>query len=1169
MSTSPDPTTAETAAGSTQAAGKASAAGKPTSKPRSRSSRSASDHFADPLWFKSAVIYQLHVRSFCDSTGDGIGDFNGLISKLDYIAELGVTALWLQPFFPSPLRDDGYDISDYESVNPAYGRVEHFKTFVAEAHKRGLRVIIELVINHTSDRHEWFQRARRAPKGSPERAYYVWSDNPELYKDARIIFKDFERSNWTWDPVAEQYFWHRFYSHQPDLNFENPAVHKAVFDVCDFWMRMGVDGVRLDAIPYLYERDGTSCENLPETHAFLRKFRAHVDKHWPGRMLLAEANQWPEDAVAYFGKGDECHMAFHFPLMPRLFMAIRMEDRFPIIDILDQTPAIPASCQWAMFLRNHDELTLEMVTDEERDYMYRVYASDHQARINLGIRRRLAPLLSNNRRKVELMNALLFSMPGTPIVYYGDEIGMGDNVHLGDRHGVRTPMQWSADRNAGFSRANPQKLFLPAVIDPEYHYETVNVESQLANPSSLLWWTKRLIALRKRYPVFGSGDIRFLQPTNPRVLAFTRSDAQHTILVVANLSRFVQPVELPLAEYEGLRPIELFGKVEFPPIGRAPYFLSMGPHSFFWFLLAPASGSDSGSAQNLPVPEISIDVPWDRALASETLRRRLESMLIPSVASRRWFVSKARGPRAAAITERLRMPSIQGAPDGSSLFITRFDFTTGEPERYALPLLLRAPAPEVPADQVAAAPAPERAPALARLTNSRGETREIVDALSSPETMRALARLALTGDRVETDEAHIVGRPVLRGEKASALASLPIKLPKLEQSNSTAFLGETYVMKLFRRLDDGESPESEIGRHLTQRVPFPHTAPLVASVDIESPGVEVRTLAVLLKFVPSQGDAWNWMLARAGKFFEDVAALPPEAVAELSRVSPDVLHAYSLPPILSEVLSEPLEASRLLGVRTAELHAALATDAGDPAFTPEPFTPMYQRAMFQMIRNSLRGAVAALSRGSASLSGDAAEMAKKVLRGESSLASSIAAIREKALGGMRIRIHGDYHLGQVLHTGKDFIIIDFEGEPLRSIGERRIKRSPLRDVAGMIRSFDYAAWAAMDRHHDRLPGERPESRAAIAHAARAWSSWTAGGFASAYFDRLLALSPKLLGSDPAARKLLLRAWLLEKTCYEIVYELNSRPDWVHIPLRAALSLLEEAAPADSLTGGGS
>jgi len=1099
----------------------------------------------DPLWFKSAVIYQLHVRSFCDSTGDGVGDFNGLISRLDYLADLGVTALWLQPFYPSPLRDDGYDIADYVNINPAYGRIEDFRAFVQEAHRRGLRVITELVVNHTSDQHQWFQRARRSPKGSPERDFYVWSDTPDRYSAARIIFKDFERSNWTWDPVAEQYFWHRFYSHQPDLNFDNPAVHRAVLEVCDFWMKLGVDGVRLDAVPYLYEREGTSCENLPETHAFLRKLRAHVDARWPGRMLLAEANQWPEDAVAYFGAGDECHMAFHFPLMPRLFMGLRMEDRFPITDILDQTPGIPESCQWAMFLRNHDELTLEMVTDEERDYMYRVYASDPRARINLGIRRRLTPLLSNNRRKIELMNALLFSMPGTPIIYYGDEIGMGDNVHLGDRNSVRTPMQWSADRNAGFSRANPQSLFLPIVVDPEYHYEAINVESQLANPSSILWWMKRLIALRKRYPVLGTGAIRFIQTSNPRVLAFLRHDATHTLLVVANLSRFVQPVEVPLGEFEGMRPTEVFGRVPFPAVGAAPYFLSLGPHGFFWFLLERTAPAGLSSGSPAAAPEFQVDAPWDKAWDASTLRRGFERALPLLIADKRWFVSKARGPRAATIRSRLHLASAGRVGEPADLLLTDLDFTIGEPETYALPLQIRAEPAETH---------PDDTPPLARLRNARGEVRGLYDAMTDPEVARFLLRLALVGGEAVSQHGRLVGRPVGKREKRSSLDALPVRTPRLEQSNSTVFFGDRYVLKLFRRLDAGESPEAEIGRHLSERVPFPNIAPLAGTVDVHWGHDEPRSLVVAMRFMESRGDAWNWILERAIKFYEGAAALPTgAALLSEPRDTP--------PPELSDLLSEPLEASKLLGARTAELHAALATDAGDAAFTPEPFTPMYQRSLFQSIRNSFRLAAASLGRETGRLEGQTLDAARTVIDGEARLSEVLALLRSQTLAGARIRCHGDYHLGQVLHTGKDFVIIDFEGEPLKSIGERRVKRSPLRDVAGMVRSIDYSAWAALRRHRDLLPGERTEAVVPLAQAARAWSKWIARAFTLAYAQRITELAPRLLGGDLAANEALFRALLLEKVCYEISYELNSRPDWVEIPLRAAAALLRgEAIP---------
>jgi maltose alpha-D-glucosyltransferase/alpha-amylase len=540
-----------------------------TTPPRSR---------RDPHWYRDAIIYSLRVRAFYDSNGDGIGDLSGLTEKLDYLEDLGVTALWLLPFYPSPQRDDGYDISNYVDVHPEVGALADFRTLLREAYRRNLRVITELVLNHTSDEHPWFQRARRAKPGSVERDFYVWSDTPSRYSEARIIFKDFEKSNWTWDPVAKAFYWHRFYSHQPDLNFDNPSVRKALLRVLDFWFELGVDGLRLDAVPYLYEREGTNCENLPETFAFLEELRSHVDEKFEDRMLLAEANQWPEDAVRYLEGGKRCHMAFHFPIMPRMFMALRMEERFPITEILSQTPALPENCQWGMFLRNHDELTLEMVTDEERDYMYDAYGRDPTTRINLGIRRRLAPLLDNNRRKIELLNLLLFSLPGTPILYYGDEIGMGDNTHLGDRNGVRTPMQWSADKNAGFSRANPQRLYLPVIVDPEHHFQSVNVETQQSNPSSLLWWTKRLIGLRKKYPVFGRGSCRFLDPGNPKVLAFIRELDEERVLVVANLSRFAQFVELDLSQLQGLVPVELFGRTKFPILRETPFVLTPGPH---------------------------------------------------------------------------------------------------------------------------------------------------------------------------------------------------------------------------------------------------------------------------------------------------------------------------------------------------------------------------------------------------------------------------------------------------------------------------------------------------------------------------------------------------------------------------------------------------------------
>jgi maltose alpha-D-glucosyltransferase/alpha-amylase len=540
---------------------------------------------SDPLWYKDAIIYQLHVKSFCDSNADGIGDFRGLLQRLDYIEALGVTCLWLLPFFASPLRDDGYDVADYRQIHPDYGTLEDFQAFLHAAHGRGMRVIIELALNHTSDRHAWFQRARLAPAGSRERDYYVWSDTDQKYAQARIIFIDTEPSNWSRDAAAGAFYWHRFFHHQPDLNYDNPAVLEEILGVMDFWLAMGVDGLRLDAVPYLVEREGTSCENLPETHAVIKTIRRHIDQHYASRMLLAEANQWPADVREYFGEGDECHMAYHFPLMPRLFMAIHQEDRFPIADVLARTPEIPDDCQWALFLRNHDELTLEMVTEEERDYMYLAYTADPEARLNVGIRRRLAPLLGNDRRRIELLTALLFSLPGTPIIYYGDEIGMGDNLQLGDRHGVRTPMQWNAQRNAGFSAAESPQLYSPVIADPVYSYQAVNVQAQQEDQASLLHWMRNMVGLRKLFRVFGHGSIELLEPENPRIVAHVRRFEDDVILCVASLSHVPQPVSLDLSAFAGMTPVEMLGYTAFPPVGTERYPLTLGAYGYYWFEL--------------------------------------------------------------------------------------------------------------------------------------------------------------------------------------------------------------------------------------------------------------------------------------------------------------------------------------------------------------------------------------------------------------------------------------------------------------------------------------------------------------------------------------------------------------------------------------------------------
>ncbi|MEP6810767.1 MAG: maltose alpha-D-glucosyltransferase, partial [Chthoniobacterales bacterium] len=783
----------------------------------------------DPLWYKDAVIYELHVKTFHDGNGDGIGDFRGLIEKLDYLQELGVTAIWILPFYPSPLRDDGYDIADYYGVNPNYGTLQDFKDFLAAAHERGLRVITELVINHSSDQNPWFQKSRRAAPGSPEREFYVWSDTPEKYQGARIIFKDFETSNWSWDPVAKAYYWHRFYSHQPDLNFDNLAVHEAVEKVLDFWLEMGVDGLRLDAVPYLYEREGTSCENLPQTHEYLVKLRAHVDAKFPGRMLLAEANQWPEDAVAYFGKGDESHMNFHFPLMPRMFMSLQMEDRFPIIDIMEQTPAIPETCQWAMFLRNHDELTLEMVTDEERDYMWRVYASDKTARINLGIRRRLAPLLANSRRKVELLNILLFSMPGTPVLYYGDEIGMGDNFYLGDRNGVRTPMQWSPDRNAGFSKANAQQLYLPITIDPEYHYEAVNVENQQKNLSSLLWWMRRVIAMRKNFKAFSRGSLEFLHPENSKVLAFLREHEGETVLVIANLSRYSQAVELDLTRFAGSSLMEVFSQNLFPAIKETPYPITLGPHNHFWFVLRPQAEA-SRALQERVVPTLNT-APVFASLLKDQMRSAFEREILPDFIRRcRWFGAKARAIRGMRIGEQIAMKE-----SGAQFWFVEVTYVDGNPETYALPVQI---ALGEAAHNIAQA-APQAV--LARFAGT--EEAILHDALWDAAFRAELFRSIMERSSCRGQAGELLGFPgsALAGETAIPSS----QVLTAEQSNSSILYENKFFLKLYRKLEDGVNPDVEVTSFLTEKRNFPHVPAFAGALEYRRAHGEATVVCLL------------------------------------------------------------------------------------------------------------------------------------------------------------------------------------------------------------------------------------------------------------------------------------------------------------------------------------
>jgi maltose alpha-D-glucosyltransferase/alpha-amylase len=1109
---------------------------------------------ADPFWYKSGVIYEVHVRAFCDSDANGIGDFKGLRSKLGYLKELGVTALWLLPFYPSPLRDDGYDTADYFNVHEMYGTLDDFKEFLDEAHRLGLRVITELVLNHTSDQHPWFQRARRAAPGSRWREFYVWSDTTEKYQDARIIFKDIETSNWAYDNVAGQYYWHRFFSHQPDLNWENPEVYDEMVKVLDFWFDLGVDGLRLDAVPYLFEREGTSGENLPETHAVLKRLRKHVDDKYGDRMLLGEANQWPEDAVEYFGEGegDECHMAFHFPLMPRLFMALRMEDRVPIVDILEQTPAIPSTSQWALFLRNHDELTLEMVTDEERDYMYRMYAHVNRARLNLGIRRRLAPLLGNDRRRIELMNAILLSLPGTPVLYYGDEIGMGENIYLGDRNGVRTPMQWSSDKNAGFSRANPQSLYLPIIYDPEYHYEACNVEAQSQNPHSLLWWMRRLLALRKRYRALGEGECEFLSPENHKILSYLLRFENETILVVANLSRFVQPVELDLSRFSGQVPVELFGRMKFPQIGGEDYFLTLSPHAFFWFIIEDpeATPGSAGSYSQIARPAAApVRVAGDlSAIFSDRSRNPLEARLLSWLPRQTWYSAQDRDLRQVSVQRIVALPDSE-IP--AKLVFLEAVFGHGEHEIYSIPL----------------AWVDGKAAEEMHTKNARGIVCDIhagdsegvlYDALSDPAFCDFLFEVIASTGKKSTGEGVLAGSQTPVFGEILGGDSLPDSYQThLEQRNTSVGYGDGFMLKWFRRSVPGLNPEIELGGFLTDRE-FPHVGRLAGTLEFTPPGGGTFALAVLNEAISNGRNVWEHTRDAIGLYYERIIA---ETADGLTLPEPEDRWTFPVtvrpPQQLMETLGTYLDSARLLGERTAELHTGLAAETEDAAFAPENFTSHHVRGLFQSMRTLATHTFRKLRKRLPQLPPDVAELAREVLDRESEIVARFQALQEQRLHAKRIRCHGDLHLGQVLYNGKDFTFIDFEGDPSAQISERTIKRSPLRDVAGMLRSFHQAVWTGLADLVERggLEAERQET---LEPWARLFYRSVSSEFLRAYLEKV-GTNETLAQSDKEVR-VMLPAYILNESMSELERALAVRPDLIHIPLRGILGLLEILHP---------
>ena len=1149
---------------------------------------------SDPLWYKDAIIYELHVRAFADSNNDGIGDFPGLMSRLDYLQDLGVTCLWLLPFFPSPLRDDGYDIANYVDVNPAYGTLGDFKAFLDAAHQRNMQVMIELVINHTSDQHPWFKAARVAAPGSPEREMYVWSNTDQLYKDARIIFTDTEKSNWTWDEVAKSYYWHRFFSHQPDLNFDNPAVIEEVLAAMRFWLDLGVDALRMDAIPYLVERDGTSCENLPETHAAIKAIRAAIDADYANRLILAEANQWPTDVRPYFGDGDECHMAFHFPLMPRIYMALRQEDRLPITDIMAQTPDIPDNCQWGLFLRNHDELTLEMVTDDERDYMYLAYSADPRMRINVGIRRRLAPLVDNNRRRIELLNSLLLSFPGTPILYYGDEIGMGDNIYLGDRNGVRTPMQWNSDRNAGFSKCDPARLYFPVVMDPIYGYQAINVEAQLSDQSSLLQWTRNMIALRKLFPVFGRGTLVFLNPPNRKILAYLRdldrgNSSHDTVLCVANLSRFAQPVSLDLAKYAGFQPVEMQGYVPFPIIDRTPYALTLAPYSFLWLELQPPSAIPElrpESARNTQGLE-AVEIPDGETNADSIVRegwsglvggkglRLFETALRAWLPNQRWFGAKARRIQRMRVLGWIELAAgAAGVSLPPVLMFIQLHYEDVSPDTYQLPLAFSSGA-----DAEGLITSHPQA-VIASLTTRSGPA-VLYDATVSEDVRQALLKLVEQGVTLPLSSTRDVASEVeslpdrgeagglLNARASSVLAglnnpqNLSSRIASGEQSNTSIVYGKQLILKLFRRLQPGENPDVEIGRYLTEAARFRRIAPLLGEINIVPANGEKTTIAMLQALVANDSDGWQWFLAQLERFFASVATLP----APQPSTIPNFLDKQEF---IGEPLAYPgLDAAALLGRRTAEMHLALAAATDDPAFVAEPLTSEDLAADARRIEAQITATLTALKVQLSTLDDLTAIDASLLLSRRIELVARANFIIAFEPAGVRFRIHGDYHLGQTLRTvvsdpvpglgsgnavSGDFVLLDFEGEPARSLAERRQKQSPLKDVAGMIRSFSYAAFTGLNRYiASQQEGASVNDAGALGAWATFWQNAASSQFLRAYREAI-SVNPSILPSPEQSRSLL-EAYLLEKALYETLYELNNRPAWLRIPLAGILSLL--------------
>ncbi len=1083
-----------------------------------------------PLWYKDAIIYEVNIKGFYDSDGDGIGDFRGLTQKLDYLEDLGITAIWILPFYPSPLKDDGYDISDYYNISPAYGTLADFKEFLEEAHRRNLKVITELVINHTSDKHPWFQRARQAAPGSVERDYYVWSDTPDKYNEVRIIFQDFESSNWSWDPVAKAYYWHRFYSHQPDLNYDNPAVQEEIFRILDYWAEMGIDGFRLDAIPYLFERENTNCENLPETHTFLKKLRKHVDQHHDNILFLAEANMWPEDSASYFGDGDECHMNYHFPLMPRMYMAVKMEDRHPITDIFEQTPDIPEACQWATFLRNHDELTLEMVTDEERDFMYQVYAKDRTARINLGIRRRLAPLMDNDIDKIKLLNALLLSLPGTPVLYYGDEIGMGDNFYLGDRDGVRTPMQWDGSENAGFSDGNPHQLYLPVIRDPEYTYRSVNVKRQQQNQNSLFWWMKRILAKRKQHQVFGRGTARFLRPDNGKILAFIREHEEEMMLIVVSLSRYSEAVQLDLSEFAGYRLKEVFGRHYFPDIGREPYVLILSPHGYLWLQM------EKHTTEVIPRRELEtpvFDIPDYESFLAPKNRKVLEKELLPN-----FLQTVSWGGERTKYLENLELLYHRFLSFGEHHYAWIFfevHYKEGLPEIIQLPIAFLPLSDDSNGEH-------KREDVLGTVRLA-GDIYLLVDALTDEYFRRHL--LDGLAEIVQNDRFKVSIREnfQLNGTQEAIYER---SLPEYFMLHYRDF-----VAKFYRRTGILPPPDLEIKRILSERE-YASAPRIMANLAFQPDRQADMTLYFIEDRLETQGGGWEYMIDQIRRLTENLSGLSGSGkLEEYERpdVSPyDEMRYQRMPELLQELLgtSFVVRVARL-GRNVAAFHQTMA-DIADPAFGVEAFSLHYQRSLYSGLKSQVRATMDSLRRHRKDLPEMDRQPCDRLRDCENRILERLKRIFQQKINANKIRIHGDLTLINMAIVDDDFAILNFDGDPEQPFSQRRLLRSPAKDLASVIRSFDYAFRYVFKEDYGYA---RNNNEALIETWLKIAYRHLAAEFLTAYRNSVEGSG--LLPNSEQDLRILIDTFMIEKALQELRYELYNRPEMACLPMHWLLS----------------